>query len=258
MRVDIVALVRLAGTVEDEAPRLAGDVGITAYEAALLLRTPMPVIVLRSEDRTRTLGVLGKLSERGHYAVACDLAAVAPSSAMFRPRSFRFEGRHIVGVVGHDERRLALANVIALVRAMHAYRDEQTVVDTQRKFSLGRTALTGGLIPVKTTTKQSTRVTNERDAVLYVFSDEAAPWLLASSELRYDGLGDRLAVSTPENFDILTRRLRESAPGATFDARLMQARAGTEVQFSTSSATATDVLAHLVGMSIARARPQPR
>jgi len=258
----VVAIVALARSVEEEAPKLAADLGVTAYEAGMMLRAPMPVIVLRTEDRARTLDLLGKLRSRGHDTVACDLSAVVSSEDMFRPRSFRFEGTDFIGSGSGEERRLPLANMFALVRANHVTRNEETVVSQERKVSIGRAALTGGLLTTKTTSKESRRVTNERESVLYVFRTDAAPWLLASTELRYDGLAEGMKLSKLENFEVLVEALRNGAPSATFDTRLLQARVSTTVasasskHLSTSSSAATDVLAHIVAMSLSRnARP---
>jgi hypothetical protein len=190
--VDVVALVGLVGSVEDEAPRLAADLGLTPYEAAMLLRAPPPTILLRTEDRRRTLSLLGCLRGRGHDAVACDLAAVASSDAMFRPKSFRFEANDFVGLAGTEERRLPLDRVLAFVRATHATRSEDTVVKSATAISIGRAVATGGLMMKKKTTTESKVVSEEREPVLYVFAENAAPWLLASTELRFDGLGEGL------------------------------------------------------------------
>ncbi len=259
---DVVAIVALGRSVEEEAPRLAADLGLTAYETSVMLRAPMPVIVLRTEDRARAIDVVGKLRSRGHDAAHCDLDAVTASEDMFRPKAFRLEAGDFVGIGQGEERRLPLAAVTALVRATHVTRTEDVVVDRQRKISIGRVALTGGLLATKTAEKESTRVTHEREPVLYVFRADAAPWLLASTQLRYDGLAQDMKISKMENFEVLVRTLRELAPWAAFDARLLSVRANTTVvaagpkHLAMSSSASFDVLAHIVAMSLSRtARP---
>lgn len=256
---DVVAIVALARSVEEEAPRLAADLGLTAYETGLMLRGPTPIIVLRSEDRTRASDILGRLRSRGHDAIACDLATVASSDDMFRPKSFRFDRGDLVGLGQGEEHRLPLDGVFALVRANHVTRTEDTVVEKSRKISLGRAALTGGLLATKTSSIESKRVTSEREPVLYLFRSDAAPWLLASTHLNYDGLGADMKISKMENFEVLVRLLRERAPAAAFDARLLAVRSTPTVveesptRLSLSSASTLDVLAHIVAMSLGRA-----
>jgi len=257
--VQIVAIVALGRSVEEEAPRLAEDLGLTTYETAVMLRAPMPVIVLRSEDRARALRVLDKLRSRGHDAVTCELDAVVSSDDMFRPRAFRFDAGDFVGIGHGEERRLPLADVFALIRANHVTRTEDTVVDRQRRISLGRGALTGGLLMTKTTTTESRRVTSERESVLYVFRSDAPPWLLASTELRYDRLAEGMRISRMQNFEVLIDTLRARTPSAAFDARLLAVRASTTVvaasptHLATSSSGALDVLAHVVAIALGRA-----
>ena len=255
---DVVAIVALGRSVEEEAPRLAADLGLTAYETAVMLRAPMPVIVLRTEDRARAIDLLAKLRSRGHDAVGCALDAVGSSDDMFRPKAFRFDAGDFIGLGHGEERRLPLGAVTALVRATHVTRIEDVTIERQRKISIARTALNGGLLRTKAVQTESTRVTHEREPVLYVFRADAPPWLLASTQLRYDGLAHDMKISKLENFEVLIRLLRELAPSAAFDARLMSVRANTTVvaarpkHLASSSAASLDVLAHIVAMSLAR------
>jgi hypothetical protein len=211
--VDVVAIVALARNVEEEAPTLAAELGLTVYETAVMLRAPMPVVVLRTEDRAKALQVLGALRSRRHEAVAFDYAAVAASETMFTPKTFRFEGGELVGMGHGEEHRLPFTSMFALVRATHLTHVEETITNRQVKLSLGRAAMTGGLMATKVTTSESKRINDEREAVLYVFRTDAAPWLLRSTHIRYDGLGAELRVSTVENFEVLVRALRQLAHG---------------------------------------------
>jgi hypothetical protein len=258
--VDVVAMVGLARSVEEEAPALAADLGLTTYETAMMLRAPPPVIVLRSDDRARTLDVLGRIRSRGHIAVACDLEQVVSSEDMFRPKAFRFEHGDLVGVGNGEERRLALADVFALLRANHVTRTEDIVKSRERKLSLGRAALTGGVLMTRATEREQKRVIHEREAVLYVFGIDGVPWLLLSTYMRYDGLAQDMRPSKTENFEVLIRTLREQAPSAVFDTRLLSVRpppntlvtAGT-TRLSASSSGTIDILAHVIVTSLGRA-----
>lgn len=260
---DVVAVVALARSVEDEAPLLAADLGLTPYETTVMLRSPPPVIVFRSEERARTLDLLAKLRSRGHDAVACDLETVTWSEDMFRPKAFRFEADGFVGIGNGEERRLPFVDIFALIRATHATRIENTVTNHSRKLSFGRAALTGGLLMTNVRRTEGTHVTSEHEAVLYVFRVDAAPWLLLSSQLRYDGLDKQMKRSKVENFEVLVRTLRELAPSAPFDVRLLAVRAPKNTlvtagakHLSVSSSGSIDILAHVVASSLGRsARP---
>jgi hypothetical protein len=259
--VDIVALTALRGSVEDEAPRLATDLGSTPYDTALLLRSPPPVPLLRTEDRARALALLGRLRERGHEAVACDTAAVVAAEAMREVRAFRLEpDALIVPAPTSEPERVAWGDVIALVRAMHRTRTEHVEKSAERKFSFGRAAMSGGVLLTKTVTNATKHTNEEREQVLYVFRRGAVPLLATQSRTRYDGLGADLRPSQIENFSTLIRTLRERAPDAIYDERLLAPRPGLDRvragaasgSVSASSSEAIDLLAHLIALAGSR------
>ena len=75
----------------------------------------------------------------------------------------------------------------------------------------------------KVTTNESKRVTDEREPVIYMFRNDAYPWLLTSTQMRYDGLAQDMRRSKMENFEVLVKTLRELSPSAPFDVRLLAA-----------------------------------
>ncbi len=259
---DIVALTALRSSVEEEAPRLAADLGSTPYETALLLRSPPPVPLLRTEDRSRALALLGKLRERGHEAVACEASAVVAADAMTHVRAFRLEpdGLVVTPLRTAEPVRAAWADLVAFVRAMHRTRSEHVEKSAERKFSLGRAAMSGGVLMTKTVTSTTKHTSDEREQVLYVFRHGGAPFLLTQSRARYDGLGVDLRASQIENFAVLIRLLRERAPDAVYDERLLAPRPGldrvrpgaTAGSISASSSDGIDLLAHLIALAGSR------
>ena len=256
---DIVAITALGRSIEDEALALASDLGLTAYETGIILRGAMPVIVYRSDDRSRALWLLERLRGRGHQAVAVDTAAIVASEQMFVPKRFALDGADMTAVGEGVEQRLAANSISALVRAMHATRVEDTITTSSRQFSIGRAALSGGLMTTKTKSSDSVRVTQEREGVVYAFRTDGEPWLFRASALRYDGLGARMQRSKVENFAVLVDVLRENAPQAPYDARLLAVRAAASTivatssnHLSASSSGTMDLLAHIVAISLRR------
>jgi hypothetical protein len=258
--VDIVALMSLATAVEVEAPLLAADLGTIPYETALLLRGPSPVPLLRTDDRARALDLLAKLRARGHDAVACDASAVVSSDAMTRPRSFRLEADALAFISAEGkEDRVSSADVVALVRAMHRSRSDHIEKTEQSKFSLGRAAMSGGLLMTKKVTTEKVQTSEEREQVLYLFRRGGVPLLFALSRTHYEGLGVDLRPAQIENFGTLVRLLRSRSPAAPYDERLLLPRpaadrvvAGNGGMSSASSAANIDLLAHLIALALSK------
>jgi len=258
---DVVALMALASSVEEEAPRLAADLGTTAYDAALLLRSPTPVPLLRTEDRARALDLVAKLRARRHDVVACETSAVVSSDAMTPVRSFRLDEEAFVVSAANESTSVAWADIVALVRAIHRTSNEHMEKSEERKLSLGRAAMSGGFLMTKTVTKTAKHTVEEREQVLYVFRQGGAPMIATISRTRYEGLAAALRPSQIENFNTLVRTLRERAPQALYDERLLaprpgldRLRAGTAGTVSASSSEGIDLLAHLIALAGTRAQ----
>jgi len=262
----VVALLTLARTVEGEVAALAADLGVAAYDAGQLLRSGTPSILLRTAERERVVWLLGRLRERGHDAVAFDAAAVVASDVMPTVRSFTIEpGALVCACHGRPDERVEFPDLVALVRAVHQTRTESTSTTKQTSVSLGRLALSGGLMLTKTVTKETKKSTDEREAVLYLFRRVGKPVLFGATRARYAGLGVDVRPTQAENFERVIALLRERAPDAAYDARLVALRVGVREKASlagtgvsgpgattASSASAVDILAHTVAMALAR------
>lgn len=257
----VVALTELATPLEAEAAALAADLGTTLYEERLHLLTGLPCVVLTTVDRGEAVALLAKLRARGHGAVACDASAVVGSEAMIPMRGFAFEPDAVVA----GEARLPYGEITALLRAMHRTSTETRGETKSRQFSAGKALLTGGLAFSKTVTKEEKSVAQASEQVLYVYrGGGATPWLLRERGTSYAGLGARLSASSTQNFLTTIACLREKAPAALYDERLLNPRnASTRLSRSgtasastlqTSSAGGVDLLAHLIALWNAKGR----
>ena len=257
----IVAVTDLHGPVEAAVAALAEDMGAPAYDARLLLAAGMPAIVKTTPDRALALELLTRLRARGHGAVACDGSAVVSSEDMVAMRRPRLEA-DAVTLDDLPEPRLPYADVLALLPAVHQRRVDMATQTRQTKLSMGRALMTGGMAFTKTVKTNTHTATEERDVVLYVFRRSGEPpWLLRERGTGWAGLGLPLAPSESENYRLAVAALRERAPGATFDDRLMTRKAaersslsggGGNTTVKTSSQAGVDLLAHLLALRIAR------
>jgi hypothetical protein len=71
-----------ARLLETEATALAGQLGITPYEARMKLTAGLPAIVLSTTDPAAAGALVTGLRQRGHRAQACATADVVAASAM--------------------------------------------------------------------------------------------------------------------------------------------------------------------------------
>ena len=246
---NFVALTRLATSPDVEAPLLAQELGGTAFEAGQQLRGVLPSVVLRTEDGARANALCASLRARGHGALVCDPASVVSHRAMFSPQRFLLEARGLVGIARQGpEQVVAWDDIAGLVRATHVAQVTQVGVEKGRAFSPGKAVLSGGLLLTKATEKEVRSQVTEKETVLYVFGRGGPPWLLAESGLKYEGLAQAMKPARLENFQTLVRMLRERAPAALFDDRLLQFRGGPGAP---NTPETIDLLAHLIVLASA-------
>jgi hypothetical protein len=258
----VVAISELRGAADAEAAALAVDLGVTAYEARLLLAPGAPAVVQTTPDKGVALALLGRLRARGHGAVACEASAVVPAAAMVSMRRLRL-GERAITLDDRPDERLPYDDVLALVAAVHRSRTDTATQTRETKLSVGRAVMTGGLAFTKTVKAHAHTAAEERDSVLYVFRRSGStPWILHEHGTSWAGLGRPLAPSEAENYRVAVSALRELARGAVFDDRLTTRKAPETASLSggahtttvrTSSSAGVDLLAHLVAMWVARA-----
>src|SRR5689334_19839324 len=116
----LVALTGLRGDLDSEAVALAADMGITPYEARMLVAGALPAVVLTTSDADRAARLTQQLRARGHAAIDCDDRDVVRSADMRQVRRFRFEPDDFVtDVPPNTEDRLPYDDISAIFRAMH-------------------------------------------------------------------------------------------------------------------------------------------
>jgi hypothetical protein len=256
----VVAIVELGTPIEAEASALAADLGTIAYEARLTLNGGFPAVVLKTADPAIAERLLEKLVARGHVAVACDAADVVPYDRMVPIRHFAWEPEALV-LTDRQGAALRYDDILAILRATHRTRTDTQTEVTQKKFDIGRAVLSGGLLNRKTVKVEERSTHVQTEQVAYVFpASGGAPWFLRERGANYASLGEALAPSSAQNFLTMLARLRERAPQAVYDERLVPQRAlsgrvartvtaNSESQ-AISSAGGVDLLAHVIALSL--------
>jgi hypothetical protein len=262
--VHVVAIIKLGPPIEAEAAALAKDLDLTPYEARLMLNGGLPAIVYRTPDAQEAAKLVKSIRARGTAALSCDVATIVGADRMIPMRHFAFEPDALV--VTDRKEKLPYADIVALLRATHRTRTETEAETKNKKFSMGRALLSGGLMLTKTVAKKERSVVSETEHVLYLFrASGAVPWILRERAANYAALGSELAPSSAQNFLTTIRRLRELAPEAAYDESLMAPRAvtgrvartatGNTESISMSSASGVDLLAHLIARTIGEHPP---
>jgi hypothetical protein len=242
----VVAIVEWKGPADGPASglgALAAALETTAYELKLTLSAGFPAVVLATVDESRAAAAMNAIDRHGHRAAMCHRATMVPSAAMTTLRDFALGEDVLISASAAGE-LMPYADVLALFRATHRTTTTSVEEVKERKLRPGMAIATGGLILSKKTTREVTTKTETREQVLYIFSKSGAPpWILRERGARYTGLGADLRPTSLENFATTIRRLREAAPHAYYDERLLSGR---PIRGVAEGVEATDILAYLL------------
>jgi hypothetical protein len=258
--VHVVAITRLAASIDAEAPVLASALGLTAYETRLLLAAGRPTLVRRANEPA-AVDLAARLRGRGHRVVVFDESDAVPSSEMIDMRRLRL-GPSAVSLDDSAGAALPFDDVLALIAARHRHRTGTSTSTSERKFSASRALISGGLVTTTTVKAEAQSSTERSEQVLYVFRRSGAtPWILREHGSHWSGLGRPLAPSSIENFRLAVGILRERAPGALYDDRLLSRKTSPERTettgvagartVTTSSEGGIDLLAHVLALWVA-------
>lgn len=225
-----------------EADAIAPLLGKTPYETRLALAAGPPSIVLTTSDRDRAANVLGLLRGRGHGAHTFDDdEAFVKSEAMPRLDDFRLDTDGVRRVANED--LLPYGDVYAILRAVH-----------ESSSSIERNVSSADRIVSESVQQTVTVKLQQREHVAYFFRRSGErPWLLRERHTSFVGLGQERGPVAFANFTRLLARIREAAPMAVFDDRLVRRRVveRLDTEGLTSSRHGMDLLAHLLAMTIA-------
>jgi hypothetical protein len=244
----LVAIGKLHGSVDAAIRPLADDLGTTPYELRLLLNAGLPAVALATVDETRARAAFAAIARLGHTPLACQRGDVVPSTRMTLLRDFELTRDGLVPQAGSSD-RLPYGDIAAILRATHQSTTETMQEVKERKLRPVMAIATGGLVMSKTTKREVAVRTESREQGAYIFRRSGqSPWLLRERSARYGGLGADLRPTSLDNFATTLRRLRENAPGAAYDERLLSCR---PIRGVAEGIEATDLLAHLLSLQLA-------
>lgn len=230
----VVFVSHLARPSVTEAAAVAKLVGTTEYEARVALATTPPAIVMTTRDRDRADAAVSAMRARGHGVYAFDDATVIPTTRMKRMDDFRLDTDGVRRTADGD--LLPYGDVFAILRAQHEQtREIENAFDRRRHFD-------------------NTIRLQQFEQVAYFFRRSGdTPWILRAHHSTFSGLGTERTSIAYQNFQRTLARLREQAPTAVYDDRLVRRTVPlrSTLVLPESSRDGVDLLAHLLAMSIA-------
>ncbi len=213
---------------KEETPELAqavsGALGITTFEVHQRTMGGSPVVVASYADPQQALVLEKKLNQNGIATLIVDAAEVRSRAGFFIVRRFELnEPALLIETSDRQRAEIPYGDIDLLLPSMSIVKHSETKTVTERKFSLGKTILTGGIPMTKKVEQKKNMETEKQRKVLYLYScRRQQPFFFSQDGMTYDGLGSAMKISRELNFTYLISELRRLSPGAAYDDRLLK------------------------------------
>jgi hypothetical protein len=204
------------------AQALADALKVTAFDARQRLVGNGPAVVATFAELDPAQRLVKKLQEAGFRGGVIDASAACAGNSFCIVHRFLLENAmlHIEEVDGRKV-RIAYSQVGLLLPATRVTGHMERHTITERKFSMGKTLIAGGLPMTRKVERRETVSGEERERVLYLCT-KSRPWFIFPQlSMVYDGLGARMKPSREMNFNELVAELRRRSPAAGYDDRLI-------------------------------------
>lgn len=222
----VVVIHRWPEVTAELVQTLADALEVAAYDARQRLTGGGPAVAASFADPQEARKLAEKLQRGGFAWFVIDAAAVRSGNDRFVARRFELGGAAL-RVESGDGRRADIAygeiDLLLPATSVAGHTESRTV--TERKFSIGRTLLAGGVPLTKKVKHQEEVSTEDRDELLHLYAGSRPPFVFHRNGMVYDGLGAAMKLSRELNFAYLAGELRRLSPAAVYDERLRH-RAG--------------------------------
>jgi hypothetical protein len=217
----LVASVRTPVDAEGAAAALGKALGLSLAEARIRL-APEPPTILASLAPERADALVASLRQVGLAVLALEAGGpsegqrVVARTAVLGPAGGTFQARAGAPV------ELPWSDVITLLRGSSTVRSETESTQRSSKFSLATAIATQGLKTSRTEERTVRSQQEDTEQALLLHGRGGQRVVLRERELDFSCLGAAMQPTRTANMVALARVLRERAPAAFYDERLLR------------------------------------
>lgn len=252
----VVAICHWEEGANELVQALAGALGITAYEARPRMSGGGPAVVASFADPVRAAELAGKLDRSGFTTLTFDATEVRARAGRSIVRRFELKKWSIRIETGNGQQtEIPYDEIDLLLPCTSIVGISETKTVTERKFSLGKTILSGGIPMTSKVERQEEVGGEERTKLLHLYADKRPPAVFSQIGITFDGLGDAMKLSRETNFAYLTSELCRLCPRAIYDDRLLnQTGQARLLGPSLNSETNLDLAVEILALSLRQIR----
>jgi hypothetical protein len=220
----IVAIYNLGNNENDLAKSLAEAIGKTIYETRSRLRVTGrgPSVVAVFSDIKHAEECAAKLVDSSFDVIVLPQDAIESDNNRFLVRSFELSDQGLRAEARDGQSvMIPYRNIDLMLCGSSIMQHGETETVRDRKFSMGRAMLSGGMMVSKTTKKTMKSTVQDRERFLYVYTGNHPTIVFRENSVLYNSLGQSLQSSRSANFSFVIAELRRLGPGTIYDDRLL-------------------------------------
>lgn len=203
--------------------KLAAVLEVTAFDARQRLIGKGPVVVASFAEPGLARSMQVALRQNGFQAFVVNASTLSKEKPNFVAQRFILEeeGFRVTDANGRQG-AIAYPRIRLLLPALRISLATQTSTVTERKFSMGKTLMAGGVPMTKKVSHKQVVSTEACEKVLYLCIGERTRVVCPQDGMTYNGLGEEMRPSAELNFNTLVAKLRQRCPAAIYDERLLK------------------------------------
>jgi hypothetical protein len=191
-------------------------------------------------------GLDQSLRALGFGVLTCEPTAVTGDDGRVLVRRIELSGGGAIATDAKgDAHRVGSAEIALLQRGMRVSRSAETVKTSERKLSVGRAVLSGGLMLTKKVEKTAEKVTETSEPFLLVQRRGESDLIFYERRIDYRALGAEMQPASRANLEVVWKKLCALAPDRV-DVRV--ARPGFVTGLPVTSVEAVDLALALVAL----------
>jgi len=202
---------------------LAEVLGVTVFDARQKLAGQGPVVISTYAQSAQAESILTKLKNNEFRSFISDVDAALNDCPVLVVEKFELNEDHVsVYETGGRKATIAYKDIKFILPSVQRRKVTKQNSVTERKLSIGKTVMMGGLPMSKKVTRQETVMQDEPEHVLYLCGGNRARLVCRQNSMTFEGFKDEIEFTREMNYKLFISKICQSCPDAVYEDRLMK------------------------------------
>ena len=188
---------------------IAAALNILVFEARQKITGGGPAVIANFADQNQAAELATKLTHEGVPALVIDTQLVRENNRRQQTRSFELGSQTLqIETLSGEPLKIGYQTIqLLLIASCSTGQIQTSETTTQRKFSLGKTLLAGGIPMTKKVKSTETTSSEERDKTLWLYTNTGETLVFTRNLMDYSGLGEVRQITCDLNFNYILKEL---------------------------------------------------